>query len=100
MNENHATRRPFQFSLRTLFVVMTLWGLWLSYAVNWMHQRHDALGQDGDAYATDESQTLAPGGLWILGEPGYSVIEVVAPWCGAPLEERLKIVRGLFPEAE
>jgi hypothetical protein len=33
-------RRGFQFSLRTLFIVLTLVGIWLGYHVNWIRQRH------------------------------------------------------------
>ena len=33
-------RRWFQWSLRTLFVVMALFGCWLGYEVNWIRERH------------------------------------------------------------
>jgi hypothetical protein len=32
-------RRWFQWSLRTLFVVVTVFGCWLGYEFNWIRQR-------------------------------------------------------------
>jgi hypothetical protein len=34
-------RRWFAFSLRTLFVVVTLVACWLGYELNWIRQRRD-----------------------------------------------------------
>ena len=41
--------RRFRFSLRTLFVVVTLVGCWLGYQLNWIRQRHDMLPRFGHA---------------------------------------------------
>ena len=35
-------RRWFRFSLKTLFVVLTLFGVWLGVQVNWIRQRREA----------------------------------------------------------
>src|SRR4051812_25415878 len=42
MKTNPPTRRWFRFSLRTLLIAITVFGLWLGYYVNWIHQRHAA----------------------------------------------------------
>ena len=36
-------RRCFRFSLRTMFVVVTVMGGWLGYCLNWIRERHAAL---------------------------------------------------------
>ena len=38
-------RRWFRFSLRTLFVVVTVFGIWLGYELNWIRQRHEMLSK-------------------------------------------------------
>jgi hypothetical protein len=35
--------RWFRFSLRTLFVVVTVFGCWMGYEVNWIRQRRALL---------------------------------------------------------
>jgi hypothetical protein len=39
-------RRWPRFSLRTLFVVVTVLGCWLGYQLNWIRQRHDFLARN------------------------------------------------------
>ena len=34
-------RRWFRFSLRMMFVVVTVFGCWLGYELNWIRQRHE-----------------------------------------------------------
>ena len=66
------------FSLRTLFVVVTVLAVFIAYHANWIRQRHTYL-QDhpgaADELATPRS-TSAPGLLWIFGEPGQRNIAV------------------------
>jgi hypothetical protein len=38
-----SNRRWSRFSLRALFVVVTVLGCWLGYVTNWIHQRHAAI---------------------------------------------------------
>ncbi len=38
-------RRWFRYSLRTLFVVVTVFGCWLGYELNWIRQRHELLAK-------------------------------------------------------
>jgi hypothetical protein len=42
MQSNLPTRRWFRFSLKTLLIAITVFGLWLGYYVNWMHERRAA----------------------------------------------------------
>jgi hypothetical protein len=53
-------RRWFQFTLRTLFVVVTVLACWLGYAVSWIKQRHAFLAQP---------MTKPPPGRWIYNPP-------------------------------
>jgi hypothetical protein len=43
MSTPYPKRRWFRFSLRTLFVVVTVFGCWLGYELNWIRQRHEAI---------------------------------------------------------
>jgi hypothetical protein len=36
-------RHWFRFSLRTLFLVVTVAGCWMGYYLNWARERHEAL---------------------------------------------------------
>jgi hypothetical protein len=65
-------RRWFRFSLRTLFVVVTLLCCWLGYQLNWIRQRHAVLSRPG-VYAEFEAigskkQHLAPLSLRLFAE--------------------------------
>ena len=56
--------RSIRFSLRTLFVLVTLAACacgWLAYAINWIRQRHEVLTS---WRAIDDER--APAGLWLL----------------------------------
>ena len=35
-----APKRRWTFTLRTLFVVVTVFGIWLGYEMNWIRERH------------------------------------------------------------
>ena len=113
-------RRWFRFSLRTFFVLLTLFGVWLGVQVKWIRDRHEALEwlwQNG-IYGANDGQKLtvvgagvikashlglptkAPWSLRPFFEPGVSAITVVE----TPDEnaDNLKVqeLSGLFPEAQ
>ena len=93
----------FRFSLRTLFVVVTVVCVWLGYQVNWIRQRHAFLARDG-AYGTNIQEPAGPWGpasevtvdppwgLWLLGEKGFGIVVV--------LPEVESNAKRLFPEAD
>jgi hypothetical protein len=105
--------RP-RFSLRTLFIVMTVC-CWLSYTLIWIWRRHDALahlhigvyaGPAGFTFnnammdphrLTSEAvrNVSSPWNLRLFGEPGVATISVYGPDHTAIAEN----FRRLFPEA-
>ena len=106
-------RRWFQFGLGTMFLVVTLFAVWLAYEANWMRQRQAFIAaQESSAndrsvpvsYEHTDSNTRAPGLLWVLGERGwYGVAVITAAPSQAELTlrdyVRLRTAKGLFPEA-
>lgn len=101
-------RRWFRFGLRTLFVVVTVFCLFLggtAYNLNWIRQRHAALSSgrfSGVAYKKADS-VRALGLLWLVGEPSYSGIVIHLrerePLVATPVKEsELIAVCKLFPE--
>ena len=102
-------RRPwYQFSLRTMFVLVVVVSIplaWVGYSLNWIRQRREVRNRgisvrtlrdqpcivsfsiDGDTYCT------APAGLWLFGEMGFSEILV---WGDDKCVADTKL---LFPEA-
>ena len=112
-------RRWFRFSLRTLFVIVTLVALWLGYELNWIRERRKFLNAPG-VFESTSIDTLgpnfvippplvppprAPGMLRLFGERGVVAIEI-------PIERQLfdeslssdcykevQRARRLFPEA-
>jgi hypothetical protein len=107
-------RRWFRFSLRTMFVVVTITCGWLSYEANWIRQRRMVIADPQVQSATYHDSetvrivgsgrqvlrrhvyTIAPWPLRWLGEVGYFGIALEK---GAS-EDEVARVRGLFPEAE
>ncbi len=105
--------RP-RFSLRTLFIAMTVC-CWLSYQLVWIWRRHDALAHlHIGSYATPTGFTLnnvpfdpyslpsqearnvrAPWSIRLLGESGVATISVYGPDHAAIAAN----FRRLFPEA-
>jgi hypothetical protein len=90
------------FSLRTLFVVVTVFGCWLGYSLNWIKQRHAALSSEfAGRLMTDPNDRFfpgpvrAPGFLWVFGEEGVSVVLT----SNATDDQRSEVQR-LFPEAK
>jgi hypothetical protein len=102
-------RRWFQFSLTTMFVVVTGAAALLGYNTYWIRQRHAYLTNHPEAIhdvPQYEQPVRAPGLLWLFGERGKSYIAVQAPGfmkdrdfhklhAGPEAEE----ARRLFPEA-
>ena len=97
--------RWFRFSLRTLFVVVTLFGVWLAIQVKWIRDRREFLKATPETrYVFTvsrgalpwRSQPAAPGLLWLFGEPGVNYLSIEAE-AGQPFADE---ARRLFPEAE
>ena len=107
-------RRRFAYSLRTLFVAVTVLGIWLGYQLNWIRQRRDIISDPQVQYACcyetlkieivgnvkrprkRRTYVAAPRPLSWFGEFGYAEIVLGK---GTPAGE-LARVRSLFPEAQ
>lgn len=64
-------RRWFRFSLRALFLVVTAFGCWLGYQLNWIRQREEFLasGRGSESiYVISHQPIRAPRVLSLLGE--------------------------------
>ncbi len=98
-------RSRLKFSLRTLFVVLTIFCLWIGYHLNWIRERHDArefLREFGVIWLATGDEAPAPWRLRMLGEPGVSFFAVGFPGSsGTQFDRKQKIFefRRLFPEA-
>jgi hypothetical protein len=105
-----APRRWLRFSLRSLFIALTILACWLGYQLNWIRQRREF-------YAKNEADMLqhcgstmigvqygkAPGLLWLFGESAKPLIvlhvEGNSPEALTPADlERIRQARLLFPE--
>jgi hypothetical protein len=99
-------RRWPRFSLRTLFVVVTVFGCWLGYELNWIRQRHAVIAEPKWSVIEREpgalaQQPTAPDLLWIWGERGYATA-TRAVRRGDSLNgarEEIQKVERLFPES-
>ncbi len=88
-------RRWFRFSLRALFLVVTAFGCWLGYQLNWIRQREEFLasGRGSESiYVISHQPIRAPRVLSLLGERGRVLIEVSD-------SRDVAEARRLFPEA-
>src|SRR5712671_3365606 len=81
-------RRWFRYSLRTFFVVLTIFGVWLGVQVKWIRDRHAAIElHHCGAYRTGHEPVEthfitpkdAPLSIRVLGEPGIAEIIMVIP---------------------
>ncbi len=107
-------RRWFRLSLRTMFVLLTVFGCWLGYQVHWIRQRHEFLeiqqqARIGHPKVLHTTQSIpaprAPATLAVFGETGYSVVYL---WVDGRSREALteldqdhvREARRLFPEAQ
>lgn len=118
MIEGNSNRRWFRFGLRTMFVVVTLVGLWLGYYLHWISARQEArlwiathfIGGSFGYQAKDPS--AFPLMLKVLGEKPEPLIlmnhqPTQVLWLGSPYQYDaldqyhvlLRRVESLFPEA-
>ena len=96
--------RRLRFSLRTLFVVVTLGGIgaWACHSLRWVHDRQALI--DGCAIVATGT-TTALRILWLFGEPGRPRLEIAFPnnpeerELSSDQSQHLKRVRSLYPEA-
>jgi hypothetical protein len=94
--DNKPRRRRFHFTLRTLFVLVTLIAVWLGWSLSWIRERHDFL-RDRRAFVFDtdtDAATPAPRFLWLFGEEGAEYVKLST-------EDQSDYARAkhLFPEA-
>ena len=105
-------RRYFRFELRTMFVVLTVFSLWLGYHANWIRQRHSLIdapeqtGVEPEYEVALQSMSLraplqvetkdAPWPLLWLGERGVYTLYIRDDIPKAKVTR----IRALFPEAE
>jgi hypothetical protein len=96
-------RRRWSFTLRTMFVVVTVLCCalaWLVYSMNWIRQRQLVRNQAHEKRLSvcpgvKECPVSAPGSLRFFGEEGVF-------WIGTPYDEgspEILALRRLFPEA-
>ena len=105
---NPTKRRWFRFSLRTMFVLVTVLCVWLGYQLNWIRQRREEIKSERvDPMHTQmcfetsaEPPTYqAPALLWFFGERGYSSVWTQDFPTNEMALTEAKRVRRLFPEA-
>ena len=87
-----------RFSLRTFFVVLTIFGVWLGVQVKWIHDRHEALELEWvcpGAYV-DVDYRPAPWSIRLV-EPGVPYISIDPDVAQDP--EKVSELKKLFPEA-
>jgi hypothetical protein len=113
---NPPRRRWFQFSLATMFVVVTLTAIplgWTAYSLNWIRQRRAVLAEEKihrnphrrilGIWPTEWCRENSPGMLWLFGEPATELVQIVIPDVNNITEaqyKRLAQCERLFPEAE
>ena len=97
----------FRFSLRTLFVMVTLFCVWLGVQVKWIRDRREAAkdrpGSYVDCISVGPAAATPPWSLRLLGAPGYGWVYVhVADETHLSEDDkrREQRARSLFPEAE
>jgi hypothetical protein len=88
-------RPSFRFSLRTLFILVTLAALWIGWSFNWIRQRHDFVREGNTLGAVAHGSTSrAPGLLWLFGEERAEVVFLFTDD-----QADYDRARRLFPEA-
>jgi hypothetical protein len=71
MTETKPKRRWFRFGLRTLFVLMTIFGVvsgWVAYQFNWIRQRHEFLLNKGVIVLAEVPKSDTAWTLLLFGE--------------------------------
>ena len=66
MYEVPRNRRYFQFSLRTLFALMTILCVWLGYQLNWIRERHKALEELQQSRVVFDTYKPAPWSIRLI----------------------------------
>ena len=94
MTEIKPKRRWFRFSLRTLFVLVTIAGLaagWVLHQLNWLEQRREFTKHGFPGFGQYENPSPWP--LSLLGEQGYT-------WVGVPVvnDEGYRLTNEGWPE--
>jgi len=77
-------RRWFQFSLRSIIIVVTLLGFtfgWIAYQLSWIRQRQEIIASPKFSYGTGEygfgPTPIAPWHLRIFDETGYTGVSLI-----------------------
>ena len=91
-------RRWFRFSLRTFFVLLTLFGVWLGMQMKWIRDRHEAIRWLEARGGSVEHGRAAPLSLAMLGENGVEVLCI--PRTTDDYVEKGVELENLFPEAD
>ncbi len=100
-----APHHRWSYSLRALFVVVTLFACWLGYQLNWIRERHALLGgpvpsntttlRDKGILVCQDGEANAPLELRLLGERGcYAILTRLRA-----SDPELARIRELFPES-
>jgi hypothetical protein len=94
MTEIKPKRRRFRFSLRTLFVLVTITGIvsgWMAYQLNWIRERHDFLNRHPQTYIYPLPGAKCPWPLKLFREDAWP--ELIVPVSADQAAKRL------FPES-
>ena len=99
--------RWFRFSLRTFFVVLTLFGVWLGMQWKWIRDRRAYLAEHPRALSAPRSTDTpasAPGALGLFGEHSVTRLNVIADDWVVRRKNRQSCpqaiaARKLFPES-
>jgi len=110
-------RRWFRYSLRTLFVLVTLMAVllaWIGVQLKWIHDRHELSPHynrttvvykayhhydETHPYKTAPYKT-APWSLRVFGEKGVDEIEIDRDQSGSAQESERQRLGSLFPESD
>jgi hypothetical protein len=93
-----STRRRFQFSLGSMFVLMTLVAMWLAWELSFIRQRQVWI-RDHESWLVAGPRTVPEASIpWWRGLLGDEAVPSILVGVETPAEER-NHVQKLFPEA-
>ena len=111
-----AKPRWFRFSLRTLFVVVTIFGVWLGWQLKWIRERREFLAAEAamfvahklgytSAFSAEYVSYRPPWPLGFFGETGYPHVGLYVDGPdrdNLTAEDRMKVdqAQRLFPESK